>query len=206
MSAGLIVMHPQGMAIIADSRKMRGCEIVSDRSRKVFVFERVVVLHVGYAGLEGELEALMFRLEIRAKEWDAQSLAWKLLEEAEQIWGERLGKTEPVLFFVCDVVERVKRCYRVEVSQHERSVEGWTMKYERMVKTVAVGDETFQNLVMQTRLMEGAADLHEVVRRGRFAVEEAGRWVEMRDGWTSFGGECQTAVILNTGTVIYPAG
>ncbi len=206
MSAGLIVMHPQGMAIIADGRKMRGREIVSDRSRKVFVFERAVVLHVGYAGQEGELEALMFRLESLAKEQDAESLAWKLLEKAEQVWEERLAKTEPVLFFVCDVVERVKRCYRVEVSQHEHSIEGWMMKYERAVKTMAVGDETFRQLVTQSRLMEGAKDLHEVVRRGRFAVEEARRWVEMRDGWAVFGGECQTAVILNTGTVIYPAG
>lgn len=206
MSAGLIVMHPQGVVIIADSRKIRGREIVSDRSRKVFVFERVVVPHVGYAGQERELESLMFRLEMRAKEWDAESLAWKLLEEVEQVWGERVKETEPALFFVCDVVERVKRCYRVKASRDERGIEGWTMKYEQVIKNTAVGDETFRNLVVHSRLMEGAKDLHEVVRRGRFAVEEARRWMEMRDGWASFGGECQTAVILNAGTVIYPAG
>lgn len=199
MSAGLIVIHPQGMAIM-----MRGHEIVSDRSRKVFVFERVVVLHAGYTGEEGELEALMFFLEKRTKEWNAESLAWKLLEEAKQTWGERLEKTQPALFFVADVVMGVKRYYRVEISRHEQSVEGLTMKYERLVKTIAVGDETFRNLVIQSRLMEGAGDLHEMVRRGRFALEEARRWVELRDGWSSFGGECQAAVILNTGTVIYP--
>ncbi|MGC8857193.1 MAG: hypothetical protein ACP5QU_10405 [Anaerolineae bacterium] len=116
-------MHPQGIAIIADSRKMRGREIVSERSRKVFVFERVVVLHAGFAGQEGELEALMFRLEIRAKEWDAQSLAWTLLEEAEQIWGERAGRCE------AETGEREKKGRRgwpiVETTHTEM---GWLVK------------------------------------------------------------------------------
>ncbi len=34
--------------------------------------------------------------------------AWKLVEEAERVWGERLAKTEPALFFVCDVVGKGK--------------------------------------------------------------------------------------------------
>jgi len=204
MSAGLVVLHPQGLVVLADGRKTRGREVVTDRSRKVWVIGRVVVLHLGYAGRDEELETFMFERQGEKKDWEAEGLAWGLAEAAERRWKEILPGKQPVLFFACDVVEGLKRCFRVEVRREGSVIEGMTMRGERLIRTIAAGDETFQVMVTQGRLAEGAKDLHEVVKRGRFALETLQRWVEMRDGWSSFGGEVQGAVILNTGSVIYP--
>ncbi len=64
------------------------------------------------------------------------------------------------------------------------------MKYERVVRTMAVGERLFDNRSPKAGL-DGRGKvicMRWSRRRGRFAIEEARRWVEMRDGWASFGG------------------
>ncbi len=207
MTVGIIVVQFDGIALLSDSRLMQGERVVSDESQKIFkVADCGVCLHVGFAGHgTSEVAGIMFRLGERTANKSLVEIAWTLRDIAWDEWQSKLKPGETASFFLAGIHETMPGYFRITISLQDRMVEARFQKSSTDIFTSAVGDDTFQRLVIGSDMFKGSQNLHDTLRRGKFLLHEAERWVIERDGRASFGGNIQSAVILASGHVITPA-
>jgi hypothetical protein len=202
MTAALIIIHPDGIVVLSDSRRMAGGRVDSDDSQKVFkVNSQMVLLHVGWVGIRGdEVNLFAERFRRDAGEKTLRSAAWLLKDNVNVLW-ENIPRDEASKFMLVGRENGLFGFYKVSMLSHKRVVIESYFTKQAGADTVyhAFGDGSFQNMITAGAWFDNLKSLEDVRSRGEFLINEARSWVETCKNLPTFGGKIQTASIDVTG-------